>query len=183
MCGFVMLESMGALFVSRADTFGWTPRGVGLYFGYLGLVIIIVQGGLIGRVTRRFGDWPPAVIGPIFVALGMANLVYMGYRPTLWLMFLGSTLSAAGRSLQTPTLFSLISKNASPREQGVVFGLNQGMSSMARAIGPAVGGLIYKFHPGGPFALASGLLTMACLWTLSLRRQSGSPAIAAAETA
>jgi MFS transporter, DHA1 family, tetracycline resistance protein len=183
MCGFVMLESMGALFVSRADTFGWTPRDVGLYFGYMGLVIVIVQGGMIGRLTRRFGEWPMAIIGPLFVALGMANLVYMSYHPLFWLLIVGSTISSAGRSLQTPTLFSLISKNGSPRQQGIIFGLNQGLSSMARAIGPFVGGLMYALHPSGPFALAAILLIGACLWTLSLRRRGASPVGAAAEVA
>jgi DHA1 family tetracycline resistance protein-like MFS transporter len=183
MCGFVMLESMGALFVSRSDTFGWTPRAVGLYFGYMGLVIVIVQGGMIGRLTRRFGEWPLAIIGPLFVALGMANLVYMSFRPLVWLLFLGSTLSSSGRSLQTPTLFSLISKNGNPRQQGIVFGLNQGLSSLARAIGPLLGGLVYAIHPSGPFALAAGLLTVACLWTVMLRRRGDSPLAVAAEAA
>jgi MFS transporter, DHA1 family, tetracycline resistance protein len=181
MCGFVMLESMAALFVSRSDTFNWTARGVGLYFGYLGLIIAIVQGGLIGRLNKRFGDWPLAIVGPIFVAIGMANLVLMRFHPILWLLFLGSTINAAGRSLQSPTLFSLISKQSDPRQQGVVFGLNQGLLSLARSIGPAIGGLIYARSPSGPFALAAGLLMLASLWTGSLRRQVASHLAVAAE--
>jgi MFS transporter, DHA1 family, tetracycline resistance protein len=181
MCGFVMLESMAALFVSRSDTFGWSARGVGLYFGYLGLIIAIVQGGLIGRLNKRFGDWPLAIVGPLFVAIGMANLVLMRFHPILSLLFLGSTINAAGRSLQSPTLFSLISKQSDPTQQGVVFGLNQGLLSLARSIGPAIGGFIYARSPAGPFGLAAALLTLACLWTISLSRQVASRMTVAVE--
>ena len=181
MCGFVMLESMGALLVSRPDTFHWTTLGVGLYFGYLGIIIAVVQGGLIGRLTKRFGEWPLAIIGPFLAALGMANLVYMRFHPILTMLFLFSTLSAAGRSCQTPSLFSLISKNSDRRQQGVVFGLNQGLGSIARALGPALGGLIYDHYAAGPFALAAGLLIFACLWTITLRRSIPMTAALAAE--
>ncbi len=181
MCGFVMLEGMGALFLSRPDTFNWSPRNVGLYFGYLGLIIMIVQGGLIGRLSKRFGDWPLAIVGPFIAMLGMANLVFMYYHPIFSVLIFFGTLSAAGRSFQTPTLFSLISKNSDRRQQGVVFGVNQGLGSLARAIGPAVGGLIYDHYAAGPFALASALLFAAFLWTLTLSRKRNVPAVAAAE--
>ncbi|MGA2232236.1 MAG: MFS transporter [Tepidisphaeraceae bacterium] len=187
MFGFVMLESMGALFMSRPDTFAWTARGVGLYFGFLGFIIAFVQGGMIGKLTRRFGDWPLAIIGPIFVAIGMANMVWMSFSPILWLMLLGGAINSAGRSLQTPTLNSIISKTADRREQGVVFGMNQGLSSLARAVGPIVGGLIYAHYASGPFALAAGLLVMACFWTAAIRRNGkqfapqGGPMAASAE--
>jgi MFS transporter, DHA1 family, tetracycline resistance protein len=182
MCGFVMLESMGALFISRPDTFNWSARGVGLYFGYLGLIIVIVQGGLIGRLTRRFGDWPLATLGPALVAIGMATMAYMKIHPVVALLMLGGALSSAGRSLQTPTLYSLISKNGDSRDQGVIFGLNQGLSSLARALGPVVGGLVYAGAASGPFILAAGMLTIACAWMATLRRQVASPMNVAAET-
>jgi MFS transporter, DHA1 family, tetracycline resistance protein len=169
MCGFVMLESMLALFTSRSDTFGWGPRDVGLYFGYIGLIIAIVQGGLIGRITKKVGDWPPAIVGPILVSLAMINIVYMGYHAIFWMMIVGGALNAVGRSMQTPTLFALVSKNSDPRQQGVVFGLNQGLGSLARVIGPVVGGVLYAVHPTGPFVLAAGLSLIVCLWMATLR--------------
>jgi DHA1 family tetracycline resistance protein-like MFS transporter len=181
MCGFVQIETMGALFLSQKDTFNWGTLGIGLYFGFAGIVIAIVQGGLIGRLVRRFGDWPLAIAGPLLVALGMLNLVYMNYHPILWLLLIGGAINSAGRSLQTPTLFALISKNSDRRQQGVVFGMNQGLGSLARVIGPAVGGLLYERMPSAPFALAAGISLLVCLWTAALHRQAKTPVPAAAE--
>ena len=62
MAAFVMMESTIGLFLNRA--FNWNQRNVGLYFGFAGVIIVIVQGGLIGRLTKKVGDWIPAIAGP-----------------------------------------------------------------------------------------------------------------------
>lgn len=169
MAGFVMLESFSALFLSRPDTFHFHELKVGLFYGYLGILIAIVQGGLIGRLTKRFGEWPLAITGPVFVAIGMALFVVSGFYPILAILMIGGAINAVGRSLQTPTLYSLISKNSDPREQGVVFGLNMGLGSLARVIGPIVAGLVYARHYTGPFAVSGVILLLAAIWTMSLR--------------
>ncbi|HBI41614.1 MAG TPA: hypothetical protein DDY78_01995, partial [Planctomycetales bacterium] len=68
MGAFVMMESTITLFLNK--TFGWGERGVGFYFLFAGLIIIAVQGGMIGRLTKRFGDWPLCIAGPFMVAAG-----------------------------------------------------------------------------------------------------------------
>jgi DHA1 family tetracycline resistance protein-like MFS transporter len=70
MAAFVMMESTVTMFLD--ERFGYGAKEVGLFFGFVGLVIVVVQGGLIGRITKRFGEWPPAVGGCILVAIGMA---------------------------------------------------------------------------------------------------------------
>ncbi len=172
MTAFVMLESTVALFLSDPRTFRYTGWQVGLYYAFLGVVISVVQGGLIGRLTRRFGEWPLAIIGPLLVALGMASLVLVGYKPLLIILLIGGAINATGRSLQTPTLYALISQASDPREQGLVFGLNQGLGSIARVIGPLVATFVLRYWLGGPFALAGTIVLLASLWTIALRMRS-----------
>jgi MFS family permease len=169
MAAFVMMESQCALFLSRPDTFGWGPRNVGWFFTMIGVVIILVQGGLIGRLTRWLGEWPLAVAGAVFVAIGMACFVRTGYRPWLPLLLLGGCVNACGRSLQGPTVSSLVSQFADAREQGAVFGLFHGLSSFARVIGPVAAGFVYERHPTGPFAVAGVMMLGVALWTAALR--------------
>jgi DHA1 family tetracycline resistance protein-like MFS transporter len=173
MAAFVMLESMVALFLSDPHTFSFRDWQVGLYYAYLGIIIATVQGGCIRPLTKRFGEWPLAIVGPILVATGMAMLAIVGIKPMLLLLLLGGAVNAIGRSLQTPALFALISHSADPREQGLVFGLNQGLSSVARVIGPIIAAAAFHIHISGPFVVAGVIVLIAALWTTALR--AGSP--------
>src|SRR5918993_1541872 len=143
-----MMESTVTMFLDAR--FGYKEKQVGLFFGFVGLVIVVVQGGLIGRITKRLGEWTPAVGGCMLVALGMALFTVTAFEPLLWVLLAAGAVNAAGRSLQQPTISSLISKFSDPRDQGVVFGLFHGMGSLARVVGPLVAGLAYPYlnHAG-----------------------------------
>jgi DHA1 family tetracycline resistance protein-like MFS transporter len=169
MASFVMMESTVTMFLDQR--FGWKEKKVGLFFGFIGLVIVAVQGGLIGRITRKFGEWPPAVGGCLLVAIGMAAFTFTAFRPVFWVLMLAGAVNAAGRSLQQPTISSLISKFSDPRDQGVVFGLFHGLGSLARVFGPIVAGLTYPFmHHSGQFITAGAIAIAMALWTASLKQ-------------
>jgi DHA1 family tetracycline resistance protein-like MFS transporter len=169
MASFVMMESTVTMFL---DThFGWKEKKVGLFFGFIGLVIVAVQGGLIGRITKHFGEWVPAVGGCILVAVGMAAFTSTAFKPLLWVLLLGGAVNAAGRSLQQPTISSLLSKFSDPRDHGVVFGLFHGLGSLARVFGPIVAGFAYPhLHNAGQFVTAGVIALAMALWTAALRQ-------------
>ncbi|HEY1922032.1 MAG TPA: MFS transporter, partial [Tepidisphaeraceae bacterium] len=160
------------LFLSNPHTFSFRDWQVGLYYAFLGVIIAIVQGGFIGRLTKRFGEWPLAIVGPIFVAAGMGMIAVVGFKPILLVLIVGGAINAMGRSLQTPTLYALISHNSDPREQGMVFGLNQGIGSIARVIGPIIAAAAYGIHVSGPFIVGGTIILLAAIWTLLLRLNS-----------
>lgn len=171
MSAFVMMESVVGMYL--ADTFGFRALGVGLTFGLAGLVIIAVQGGLIGRITKAVGEWPPAILGPFLVAVGLLFYIAAGYMMLIPVLVVGILLNSAGRSLQQPTLTSLISKHSDPNEQGTVFGLYHGLASSARAAAPYIAGVVYAHHHVTPFIVASALVFLVSLWTLQLRLVNG----------
>jgi DHA1 family tetracycline resistance protein-like MFS transporter len=182
MTAFIMMESCLALYLAQPDTFGFDSRQVGWYFAFVGLVITLVQGGLIGRLTALAGEWPLAIVGPLLVAVGMGLYVQIGWTPLLWVLAMAGAGNAIGRSLQQPTLSALISKYSDPSEQGAVFGLFHGLSSLARVVGPVIAGLVYERHPTGPFLTGGALALAVAAWTMGLRiSQSAAPAPAAAE--
>jgi DHA1 family tetracycline resistance protein-like MFS transporter len=180
MAGFVMMETTMVLFLDR--TFGFKVAATGWYFAFIGSIIVIVQGRLIGPLTKCWGEWPLAIVGPIFVALGMAGLTGSAYVPLLALLMTAGACNAVGRSLQTPTLTALVSRASDRREQGVVFGLYYGLSSLARVIGPVVAGLAYPFVRNTGQFIVAGIIAMGmALWTAALRRSSGVEGAHAAE--
>jgi MFS transporter, DHA1 family, tetracycline resistance protein len=175
MAAFVMMESVIGIYLNYA--FGFEERQVGYFFGFLGLVIVVVQGGLIGRLTKRFGEWPLAVTGTLFVSLGMLGFIGTAWSAALGLLCLAGAVNATGRSLQQPTMSALISKFSDPREQGVVFGLYHGLGSLARVAGPMVAGLTYElWRHTGAFAVACGVALLMALWTFVLRQPAPRPA-------
>jgi DHA1 family tetracycline resistance protein-like MFS transporter len=176
MAAFVMMESTITLFLNKI--FGWAELGVGLYFLFIGIIIIGVQGGLIGRLTKKFGDWPLCVAGPVLVAVGMGGYIavaYIGWHRTLAiglpLLLISGATNAVGRSFQQPTLSSLLSKFSGRSEQGVVFGLYHGLSSLARVVGPMIAGLAYPhLRNAGQFVVAACIALSMGTWTYALRQ-------------
>ncbi len=172
MAAFVMMESTVVLFLDK--TFGFKEWGTGWFFAFTGFVIIVIQGGLIGRLTRRIGEWPLAIAGPLLVALGMLLFTSTAFYPLAAVLLLAAAVNATGRSLQQPTISSLISKFSDRGEQGVVFGLFHGLGSLARVAGPIVAGFAYPFlRNTGQFLTAAAIATGMAMWTASLRRRAG----------
>jgi len=173
MAAFVMLEATFALFL--ADVFAYGALQVGLVFAYIGVIIVIVQGRLIGPLTKMFGEWKLAIIGPVLVTLAMLIYAQLGLTPIFALILIGGLLNATGRSLQTPSLSSLISLTAGPQIQGATFGMYHMLMSLARVIGPALATWVYTYQKSSPFLLAGGITGVAALWTLWLRSRQTQP--------
>ena len=171
MMAFVMMESTSSLFLSA--TLGWNALKIGLYFCYLGFIIALVQGGMIGRLTKKHGEWPLAVTGPLLVTVGMIAYCSVGFTASISLLFVAGLFNAAGRSFQGPTTSSLISKNSDANEQGAVFGFFNGILSLARVAGPLIAAPAYlHLRHTGQF-LVAGVITAVCaVWTMVLRRKA-----------
>jgi predicted MFS family arabinose efflux permease len=145
---------------------------------------------LISRVlpgvalTRALGEWTLSIAGAFLVAIGMVILAQSNWlAAALVAILVGSAINAVGRSLQQPTLSSLVSKYSDPRDQGVVFGLFHGLSSLARAFGPLVAGAVYASHPTSPFFTAAALIAGVGLWLGGLRLARPQPLASAAVVA
>lgn len=131
-----------ALFAERRFTWqghAVTPREISYLLGYVGLLGIVLQGFLIGPLVKRFGESALVSAGFISLVIGYVILGPCRDVPTLILV---STISSFGNGLLRPALSSLVSQNAAPAEQGVVFGLNQALNSVAQILAPILGGVL-----------------------------------------
>ncbi|RMH18567.1 MAG: MFS transporter [Acidobacteria bacterium] len=161
---FVGMETTFAFF--SADRFGLSERDFALVLTYAGLVMIAVQGGLVGRLTRRFGVRPVAVCGGLLMAAALAALPF---GPTLaaTLAVLGAL--AAGQGLAVPSLTTLVSQLSDRDEQGTVLGVSQSLASAARASGPLAAGALYDLHLAAPYLLGGVLALLAAGLILTAR--------------
>jgi MFS family permease len=141
---FSLFISGFALFAERRFTYEgrpFGPREIGYVFGYVGLLGIILQGGLIGRMVKRFGEAALVAAGFIALVIGYFGL---GIASSFVVLMVTGTLAAFGNGVIRPALTSLITQQAGRQEQGVVLGITQSLMSMASVVAPIVGGLLIE---------------------------------------
>src|SRR5262249_19137488 len=168
---FALLTAIYALFTEARLGFDATHNGY--IFAYLGLIGAIIQGGLIGRLSKQFGDKALAVAGSLLLTLSMFALP-MG--STLGLLLLASTGMAIGNSLVTPTLNAMASRSVNAFWQGRVLGVMQSAASLARIIGPALGGALLNQqdrsstdYGRAPFWTAAAIMFIASAVAMTVR--------------
>ena len=123
--------------------FGYDAQHTGYLFAYVGILAVIVQGGLIGRLVKRFGELSLVIAGALLFAGSLFAAPFMGPRTGGLLgLLVGGGLFSIGNSLSAPSLASLASKSVGPGEQGSVLGVAQSVASSARAVGPTLAALL-----------------------------------------
>ncbi len=136
---------------------GLSAENVGMLFVAMGLVTVLVQGGLIRPLERRFGEHRLFLTGNILMIAGLALMPFAGSQGILVIYL---SIMAVGASLNGPTLNSLISKEADPARIGAALGSSQGLSALGRVIGPTWGGLLFGISIKLPFILTALLVTI-----------------------
>jgi DHA1 family tetracycline resistance protein-like MFS transporter len=117
--------------------FGYNAQHTGYLFAYVGLIAVIIQGGLIGRLVKRFGELPLVIVGALCFAISLFAVPFVGPAAGgLAALLVGGGVFSMGNSLATPALTSLASKSVGPGEQGTILGVTQSVASLARAVGP-----------------------------------------------
>jgi multidrug resistance protein len=166
---FSMMEQNFALVAREAWSMG--ARDVGYLFGLIGLIGIVVQGGMIRPLVKRFGE--PALIGVGYLlnAIGTATIGTSGPGAGVWI---GCAVLAVGSSLANPSLNTLISRATPADEQGAVLGTSQSFASLARGVGPltAAGLVLVGWRPAGAMLLGAGLMLGALILSIPATRRA-----------
>jgi len=150
---------------------GMTAEQVGVQFFYIGIIAVVVQGFLIRPLTRIFTEEKIFMAGNIIMVIGLGAIPFATSTFTLALFF---GLMAFGKSLNTPTITSLISKEAGSDNVGAVMGASQGMSGLGRMIGPTWGGVLFTVWLGLPFVATAAIVSATILiaWRLVQKERS-----------
>lgn len=164
--GFSMMTAIFALLLLHR--FGLDALHTGYILAGIGILGVIIQGGLIGRLVKRFGEASVALAGAVFMCAGLCGLAL---SPGMKWMFAATASVGIGNSLLMPTLSALASKSAKPSWQGRALGVMQSSGSLARWLGPMIAGLLLsaQLHRGsGVYALWPLLASAVCLFAAVL---------------
>jgi DHA1 family tetracycline resistance protein-like MFS transporter len=139
--GFSIMTTSFALYTMYR--FGYDAEHNGYIFAYIGILAILMQGGIFGRLAERFGESRLVTIGCFMLAASLFAVPFVGPATGgLTALLIGTAFFSIGNSLASPGLSSLASKNASGSEQGKAMGIIQSGASLARAVGPLLAGVL-----------------------------------------
>lgn len=171
---FAMMTATFALFA--AHRFKFDAWHTGFLFGYVGVIGAVIQGGLLGRLVKMFGDKPLTVIGTAIFAV---SIFCFPLSATVVTLIAAGTGLAIGNSLMTPTLNALASKSVNASLQGRVLGVMASVASLARIIGPVLGGWLlsrdtdFGSHYGRtPYWVSSAIMLVALGMALTIKSKS-----------
>ncbi|MEY2962973.1 MAG: hypothetical protein RL754_234 [Bacteroidota bacterium] len=166
--GFSMMQITSTLL--WAEHFGLSESQIGYVFAYIGLLAVIIQGGLLGPIQRITGEGNLVVVGTFLVAIGLFSMPFVP-RDMFWLELGSMTALSLGNALLTPTVGSLLSSVAPDGAEGKILGTNQSVGSLARVVGPAVGGLAYGIYFTYPYIMAGSITLVVTFLAFRLRRK------------
>lgn len=141
--------------------FDWGPELSTTALVVVGLVMTVVQGGLIGPLVQRFGEWRLTLIGLGLVIAGCLLIPAVGTADPAPAIFCSVGILALGTGLVIPSLRSLVSRRLSSEGQGTALGSLQALQSLGSFLGPAIAGISYDLlGPTSPFLIAAALLVI-----------------------
>ncbi|MBV9522774.1 MAG: MFS transporter [Alphaproteobacteria bacterium] len=164
---FAGMETTFALWANRQ--FGWGAAQVGYLMTYVGVVSATIQGGLIGKLARRFGEERVLLAGVVMISLGLLGIPFSSSLP---IVLLASAFLAGGMGLTQPSINSLISRQAGAHEQGEVMGVAQSAGSLARILGPAIAGFLFgAYGRNAPYFAGAALMALVVALVRRFLRQ------------
>jgi MFS transporter, DHA1 family, tetracycline resistance protein len=155
---FSMFMSGFALFAERryswhGQAFG--PQQVGYVYAFLGLLGVILQGGMMGRLVKAVGETRLAQTG---FFLGLVGLVALGFTYSIPLLLVAAAVASSGTGIIRPTVTSLITQKAGRSEQGVILGLTQSLNSISAIAAPALAGFLIDHSLLSTWAVTAGVV-------------------------
>ncbi len=146
--------------------YGWNERIVGLTLAGVGIASIIVQGAVVGPVTKRIGERAALMVGLTF---GVVGFLVFGLAQTGAMFWIGIPLLALW-GLESPACMALMSRRVGSSEQGQLQGVNASVTGIANLFGPGLFTQAFAFAigpgmdwqlPGAPFLIAALLIAFA----------------------
>ena len=144
----------------KPQTHYFNESQISYLFAYCGFIAAMVQGGLIGRLVKKFGE-PKLVWASLIIVAGAMLLIPLSAG--LGILLLGLGLFSGGSGINRAPTMGMISKNADANEQGAILGVAQSVGTLARIIGPIFATVAYAYRPILPYAICALVAVIAAL--------------------
>jgi MFS family permease len=160
---FLTLVAFSA-FEATFSLLGQRRLGLGLassaaVFTVIGLLIVVVQVGLVHPVVQRLGETGALRLGLVLDAAGLAILADLH---SFVILAVGLVVLTIGQGLITPTLAAIVAGRVPAERRGGALGVQQAAGGLARVVGPVIGGLAFaQLSPSAPYLIGAALALLA----------------------
>ncbi|OOV46186.1 MFS transporter [Leptospira kirschneri serovar Pomona] len=138
----------------------YKPTEIGFTFVYIGMIIVLIQGGVFRRLSGKVDETKLIRIGTFSLLIGFFILYFVSNS---YQLFISLTFLASGSALLHPSLSTLVSLVSGREEQGTNLGMFRSLASLGRGMAPFIFCLIY-FSKGPAISfLTSGLVSFLFL--------------------
>jgi MFS family permease len=167
---FLAMTTLQVAFALLAqERLGWGAKQVGNVFALVGGLGLVIQGGLIGPLSKAVGEVRLLILGTLILCAGMLGVSVAAQPHSLIASII---LLGTGLGLIQPLLGSLASQTASPSQLGLTLGLAQSSGGLARTVGPVASGALYKtLGASAPFTAGALIALGAAVLGAMLKRE------------
>jgi len=168
---FVILQSIFSLFALKR--FNMSVVATDFVLTYVGVISVITQAWLVGKLSQRFRDTILIESGLLLLALGLLVWAFAPNIPIL--VFSVTPIALAGGMLNT-IVPSALTKTVEPQEVGGILGLSTSVESATRVVSPLLGGfLLERISYWAPGVLGAVLLFISFAYVLRTVEDAGGP--------
>jgi len=140
--------------IHAVSSLGWTVTEMGVFFAVLSGIMVLVQGPILRKASKRFSEEKLVIIGSMILG---TNFILLLSTNTI-IVYGAAILFAVGNGLMWPSVLSILSKRAGTVQQGAVQGVANSFESLASIIGLTMGGLLYSTLGATTFLISSGII-------------------------
>lgn len=141
----------------------WSIGEMGAYYSILSILMVIVQGPVLSRLTKKFTESILIITGNLLLVITFLMLL----SGNTYIVFASAVFFAAGNGIMWPSVLSVLSKAAGKKYQGAVQGYASSLGSLASIIGLILGGIIYSAIGGATFIISAAVIFL--VFVLSFR--------------
>ncbi|MEI2739190.1 MAG: TCR/Tet family MFS transporter [Chitinophagaceae bacterium] len=144
--------------------FGWTEGLVGISLAVVGLLVGVVQGGLIRVINPKLGNEKSIYLGLLLYSLG---LILFAFASEGWMMFVFLIPYCLG-GIAGPSLQATLAQHVPPNEQGELQGALTSLMSLTTIVGPLIMNNLFEYFttPKAPFYFPGVSFLLGALFML-----------------
>lgn len=141
--------------------FSW--RAICLTYAFIGFTLALVQGGVVRRLAGRMSEGTLAATGALIEVVGFGLTLAAISSGSTGLLYAALGVVVTGFSFMQPNLNAMLSRRSDPERQGMILGVGQSVSSLARIFGAGLSIPMLRLQTTLPYWVAAGLMGLGLL--------------------